>query len=64
MRLPFQPGESKFYKSFGGINLSEFPVKGCKFYNRCKLSFMDCTNDIEQFDISKRHYVSCFYYRN
>ena len=56
--------ESKFYKSSGGINLSELPLKGCKFYNRCKLSFTDCTNDIEQSDVSKRHSVSCFYYRD
>ena len=62
--VTFSTDESKFYKSFGGINLSELPLKGCKFYNRCKLSFTDCTNDIEQFDISKRHSVSCFYYRN
>jgi peptide/nickel transport system ATP-binding protein len=62
--VTFSTDESRFYKSFGGINLSELPLKGCKFYNRCKLSFTDCTNDIEQFDISKRHSVSCFYYRN
>ena len=62
--VTFSTNESKFYKSFDGINLSELPLKGCKFYNRCKLSFTDCTNDLEQFDISKRHSVSCFYYRN
>ena len=62
--VTFSTNESKFYKSFDGINLSELPLKGCKFYNRCKLSFADCTNDIKQFDISKRHSVSCFYYRN
>lgn len=62
--VTFSTNESKFYKSFDGINLSELPLKGCKFYNRCKLSFTDCINDLEQFDISKRHSVSCFYYRN
>lgn len=39
--VTFSTDESKFYKSFGGINLSELPLKGCKFYNRCKLSFTD-----------------------
>lgn len=64
--VTFTSTESKFYKTFSGSNTSAaaLPLKGCKFYNRCKLSFADCTQDIQQFNINKKHAVSCFYYKN
>ena len=64
--VTFTSNESKFYKTFSGPNISTaaLPLKGCKFYNRCKLSFDDCTHDIQQFNINNEHAVSCFYYKN
>lgn len=62
--VTFTSNESKFYKTYSGSNTSPLPLKGCKFYNRCKLSFGDCTNDIQQFNINNKHAVSCFYYKN
>ncbi len=62
--VTFTSKESKFYKTHTGPNISALPSKGCKFYNRCKLSFDDCTHDIQQFHINKEHSVSCFYYKN
>lgn len=62
--VTFTSTESKFYKTYSGPNISALPLKGCKFYNRCKLAFDDCTNDLRQFNINDRHTVSCFYYKN
>jgi peptide/nickel transport system ATP-binding protein len=62
--VTFSTNESKFYKTYSGSNFSALPLKGCKFYNRCKLSFDDCTNDIQQFNINRKHDVSCFHYKN
>ncbi|HKR74055.1 MAG TPA: ABC transporter ATP-binding protein [Candidatus Nitrosocosmicus sp.] len=64
--VTFTSNESKFYKTFSDPNISAaaLPLKGCKFYNRCKLSFDDCTHDIQQFNINNEHAVSCFYYKN
>lgn len=62
--VTFTSKESKFYKTHTGPHISALPLKGCKFYNRCKLSFDDCTHDIQQFHINKEHSVSCFYYKN
>lgn len=62
--VTFTSNESKFYKTYSGSNISTLPLKGCKFYNHCKLSFDDCRNDIQQFNINNKHDVSCFYYKN
>lgn len=59
----FSTAESKFYKDYSKINLLDIPTMGCRFYNRCKLSFNDCTHDLEQFHINQAHEVSCFYYK-
>ncbi|KAA2282419.1 MAG: ABC transporter ATP-binding protein [Candidatus Nitrosocosmicus sp.] len=56
--------QSKFYKGYLEPNVTSFPSRGCKFYNRCKVSTQECTQDIKQFHINKKHSVSCFYYKN
>jgi peptide/nickel transport system ATP-binding protein len=62
--VTFNSNESKFYKTYSGSNISALSLKGCKFYNRCKLSFNDCNNDLQRFDINNKHAVSCFHYKN
>jgi peptide/nickel transport system ATP-binding protein len=57
-------GSDKYYKSYDKTNLLDVSANGCKFSNRCKLSFKDCANDPKEYEISKKHYVSCFHYKN
>ena len=38
-------GSDKYYKSYEITNLLDVSSIGCKFSNRCKLSFKDCAND-------------------
>ncbi len=57
-------GSDIYYKNYDKTNLLHIAVTGCKFSNRCKLSFKDCTNDPQEYKISKEHFVSCFYYKN
>jgi len=54
---------SKFYKGYLDSKITDFPSRGCKFYDKCKVSTQECTQDMKKFDISKRHSVSCFYYK-
>ncbi len=56
-------GSDKYYKNYK-TNLLGISPTGCKFSNRCKLSFEDCINDPQEYKISAEHFVSCFYYKN
>lgn len=62
--VTFNSAQSKFYKGFSDSNYSDLPLKGCKFYNRCKLSTQECTNEINEFKINQKHSVSCLYYKD
>jgi peptide/nickel transport system ATP-binding protein len=55
-------GIDKYYKNYK-TTLQDISSTGCKFYNRCNLSFNDCINDPSQYKHSKEHFVSCFYYQ-
>jgi peptide/nickel transport system ATP-binding protein len=57
-------GSGTYYKNYNKTNLFDIPITGCKFYNRCKLSSKECTNDPPEYKISKEHFVSCFHYKN
>jgi peptide/nickel transport system ATP-binding protein len=57
-------GSDTYYKNYDKTNLLNISDTGCKFYNRCKLSFKECTKDPQEYEISKKHCVSCFYYKN
>ncbi|MBA3749427.1 MAG: ABC transporter ATP-binding protein [Nitrosopumilus sp.] len=57
-------GSDIYYKNYDKTNLLNISDTGCKFYNRCKLSFKECTNNPQEYEISKKHYVSCFNYKN
>ncbi len=61
--INFSSPKSKFYKNHS-MQLLDIPDKGCKFYSRCNVSSKDCTTDLCQIDINKKHSVSCFYYKN
>lgn len=62
--ISFSYGGSKYYKQLEHMKLFDIPDSGCKFYNRCKLSFKQCTNNPTYIKINDKHYVSCFYYEN
>jgi peptide/nickel transport system ATP-binding protein len=57
-------GSSIYYKNYDKTNLFDIPITGCKFYNRCKLSLKECSNDPAEYKITKEHFVSCFHYKN
>jgi len=57
-------GSSIYYKNYDKTNLFDIPITGCKFYNRCKLSLKECSNDPTEYKITKEHSVSCFHYKN
>jgi peptide/nickel transport system ATP-binding protein len=57
-------GSSIYYKNYDKTNLFDIPITGCKFYNRCKLSLKECSNDPTEYKITKEHFVSCFHYKN
>ena len=57
-------GSGTYYKNYDKTNLFDIPITGCKFYNRCKLSLKECTNDPPEYKITKEHFVSCFHYKN
>jgi peptide/nickel transport system ATP-binding protein len=57
-------GSAIYYKNYDKTNLFDIPITGCKFYNRCKLSLKECTNDPPEYKITKEHFVSCFHYKN
>ena len=57
-------GSNIYYKNYDNTNLFDIPITGCKFYNRCKLSSTECTNDPPEYKITKDHFVSCFYHKN
>ena len=57
-------GSDKYYKIYDKTNLLDVSANGCKFSSRCKLSFKDCANDPKEYEVSKKHYVSCFHYKN
>jgi peptide/nickel transport system ATP-binding protein len=57
-------GAGTYYKNYDKTNLFDIPITGCKFYNRCKLSLKECTNDPPEYKITKEHFVSCFNYKN
>ena len=62
--IGFAGEDSKLYKNQVDMNAFDIPDRGCKFYNRCKLSSKECTNDLTEYGVFKRHTVSCFYYKN
>ncbi len=57
-------GSNAYYKTPGQTNSFDIPSTGCKFYNSCKLSSKECKSDLQKYEISKKHFVSCFYYKN
>ena len=57
-------GSGIYYKNYEKANLFDIPITGCKFYNRCKLSLKECSNDPPEYKITKEHFVSCFHYKN
>jgi peptide/nickel transport system ATP-binding protein len=57
-------GSGTYYKNYDKTNLFDIPITGCKFYNRCKLSLKECSNDPTEYKITKEHFVSCFHYKN
>jgi peptide/nickel transport system ATP-binding protein len=57
-------GSAIYYKNYDKTNLFDIPITGCKFYNRCKLSLKECSNDPTEYKITKEHFVSCFHYKN
>ncbi len=57
-------GSGIYYKNYDKTNLFDIPITGCKFYNRCKLSLKECSNDPTEYKITKEHFVSCFHYKN
>ncbi len=56
-------GSNAYYKTNEQTNLFKIPSVGCKFYNNCTLSFKECTGDLQEYEISKKHFVSCFHYK-
>jgi peptide/nickel transport system ATP-binding protein len=56
-------GSDKYYRNYK-TNLPDISPTGCKFSNRCKLSFKDCIHDPQEYKVSTDHFVSCFYYKN
>jgi peptide/nickel transport system ATP-binding protein len=52
-----------YYKTHEQTNLFDIPAVGCKFYNACKISTKECTNDLKTYELSKKHFISCFYYK-
>lgn len=62
--INFSSTESKYYKQLKNTTLFDIPDSGCKFYNRCKLSFKQCINNPDCIKINDNHCVSCFYYKN
>ncbi len=62
--INFSSKGSKFYKNYSLTHSFKTPYKGCRFYDRCNISFKECTNNLRQFQINKKHSVSCFYYKS
>jgi peptide/nickel transport system ATP-binding protein len=56
-------GADVYYKTREQTNLFDIPTTGCKFYNSCKLSSEECANGLQEYEVSKKHFVSCFYYK-
>ncbi len=57
-------GSDVYYKKYDKIKLFDIPVNGCKFYNRCKLAFNECTSNPIEYKVTKDHFVSCFHYKD